>query len=141
MKASELFQAWAQACISKDVDSIADLYCEDATHTFPFREGSPVVEGREAIREHLANGFARAPISFSGVEHLTVHHTDDPHTVIVESTFDGTVTTTGASYRPSYVEVLTERDGLIGAIRDYENLAYRAAQTNVPQPQGASNAV
>jgi uncharacterized protein len=141
MEASELFQAWAQACIAKDVDSIADLYCEDATHTFPFREGSPVVEGREAIRKHLANGFARAPISFSGVEHLTVHRTDDPHTVIVECTFDGTVTTTGAVYRPSYVEVLTERDGLIGAIRDYENLAYRAAQTNVSQSQGASNAV
>jgi uncharacterized protein len=137
MNASELFQAWAQACIAKDVDSIANLYCEDATHTFPFREGAPVVEGREAIRQHLGQGFARAPISFSGVEDATVHQTDDPHTVIVECTFAGTVTSNGAVYRPSYVEVLTERDGLIGAVRDYENLAYRAAQmpTQVPSPR------
>jgi uncharacterized protein len=137
MNASELFEAWAQACVAKDVDSIADLYCEDATHTFPFRDGSPVIEGREAIREHLGQGFARAPISFSGIEHVTVHQTDDSHTVIVECTFEGTVTSTGADYRPSYVEVVTERDGLIGAVRDYENLAYRAAQvsTQVPSPR------
>jgi uncharacterized protein len=128
MNASELFQAWARACVAKDVDSIADLYCEDATHTFPFREGSPVVEGREAIREHLAEGFGRAPVSFSGIKHAAVHHTDDPHTVIVECVFEGTVIPTGAVYRPSYVEVVTERDGLIGAVRDYENLGYRAAQ-------------
>jgi uncharacterized protein len=128
MNAGELFQAWAQACVAKDVDAIADLYCEDATHSFPFREGSPVVTGREAIRQHLAEGFGRAPVSFSRVEHAVVHQTDDPHTVVVECTFRGTVTSTGAVFQPSYVEVVTERDGLIGGVRDYENLAYRAAR-------------
>jgi ketosteroid isomerase-like protein len=48
--------------------------------------------------------------------------------VIVECTFNGTLASTGAVFEPSYVEVLTERDGLIGAVRDYENLAYRAAR-------------
>ncbi len=128
MNATELFEAWARACIAKDVDAIADLYCEDATHTFPFREGAPTIEGREAIREHLGAGFARAPIAFSAIAAATIHRTEDPKTVIVECTFEGTLTSTGATYRPSYVEVLTERDGLIGAVRDYENLAYRATQ-------------
>jgi len=128
MNVTELFWQWAEACVAKEVDAIADLYCADATHAFPFREGAPVIEGREAIRRHLAEGFARAPVSFSGVKHAIVHHTEDPHTVIAECTFEGTLTSTGTAFQPSYVEVLTERDGLIGAVRDYENLAYRAAR-------------
>jgi ketosteroid isomerase-like protein len=128
MTVTELFWAWAGACVAKDVDTIADLYCTDATHAFPFRDGTPVIEGREAIRRHLAEGFGRAPVSFSGVKRAIVHRTEDPHTVIVECTFEGTLTSTGAVFEPSYVEVLTERDGLIGAVRDYENLAYRAAR-------------
>jgi uncharacterized protein len=126
MNVTELFWAWAEACVAKDVESIADLYCVDATHAFPFREGAPVIEGRETIRQHLAAGFGQAPVSFSGIRHAVVHHTDDPHTVVAECTFEGTVTSTGAVFRPSYVEVLTEREGLIGAVRDYENLSYRA---------------
>ena len=55
------------ACAAKDVDAIADLYCTDATHAFPFRDGAPVIEGREAIRGHLAAGFAHAPMTFSGM--------------------------------------------------------------------------
>jgi ketosteroid isomerase-like protein len=128
MDVTELFRAWADACVVKDVDTIADLYCTDATHAFPFRDGTPVIEGREAIRRHLAEGLGRAPVSFSGVKHAIVHRTEDPHTVIVECTFEGTLTSTGAVFEPSYVEVLTERDGLIGAVRDYENLAYRPAR-------------
>jgi ketosteroid isomerase-like protein len=128
MNVTELFWAWADACVAKQVDTIANLYCTDATHAFPFRDGAPVIEGREAIRRHLAEGFGRAPVSFSRVKHAIVHHTEDPHTVIVECTFEGTLTWTGAVFEPSYVEVLTERDGLIGAVRDYENLAHRAAR-------------
>ena len=127
MNATELFWAWADACVAKEVDTIADLYCADATHAFPFRDGAPVIQGREAIRRNLAEGFGRAPVSFSGVKRAVVHRTEDPRTVIVECTFDGILTRTGAVFEPSYVEVLTERDGLIGAVRDYENLAYRAA--------------
>jgi len=128
MDATELFWEWANACVAKDVSAMADLYCRDATHAFPFRDGAPVVEGREAIRRHLAEGFGKAPLSFSGIKHAVVHLTEDAHTVIVECTFEGTVTSTGAVFQPSYVEVVTERDGLIGAVRDYENLAYRATR-------------
>jgi uncharacterized protein len=128
MDATELFWAWAEACLAKDTDRAADLYCPDATHAFPFRDGAPVIEGRAAIRAHLAAGLGQAPVTFSGVNHAVVHRTEDPHTVVVECTFDGTVTTTGGVFQPSYVEVLTERDGLIGAVRDYENLAYRASR-------------
>ena len=46
MNVTELFWAWAGACVAKDVDAIADLYCTDATHAFPFRDGTPVIEGR-----------------------------------------------------------------------------------------------
>jgi ketosteroid isomerase-like protein len=128
MDVTELFWAWAEACVAKNVDAIAALYCVDATHAFPFREGAPVIAGREAIRQHLAAGFGSAPVSFSGVKSAVVHHTDDPHTMVVECTFDGIITSTGGVFEPSYVEVLTERDGLIGAVRDYENLGYRAAR-------------
>jgi ketosteroid isomerase-like protein len=132
MNVTELFWSWADACVAKDVDAIAGLYCSDATHAFPFRDGAPVIEGRDAIRRHLAEGLGRAPVSFSGVKHAIVHQTEDPHTVIVECTFNGTISSTGAAFEPSYVEVLTERDGLIGAVRDYENLAYRAARDVTP---------
>ena len=50
--------------------------------------------------------------------------------MIVECTFEGMLASTGACFQPSYVEVLTERDGLIAAVRDYENLAYRAHATS-----------
>jgi uncharacterized protein len=127
MDASELFAAWAAACVKKDTDAMANLYTEDATHTFAFRRGTPVVEGREAIRAMLANGLGKAPIRFTGISMSTVHRTQDPHTVIVECTFDGE-TADGRAYQPSYVEVLTERGGLIAAVRDYENLAYRTQE-------------
>jgi ketosteroid isomerase-like protein len=128
MDVTELFWAWAEACVAKDAEAMAKLYCADATHAFPFREGAPVITGREAIRQHLAAGLGSAPVSFSGVRHAVVHHTDDPHTVVAECTLDGVVTSTGGVFQPSYVEVLTERDGLIAAVRDYENLGYRAAR-------------
>jgi uncharacterized protein len=63
MDVIELFWAWAEACVAKDVDAMAALYCVDATHAFPFRDGAPVIKGREAIRQHLASGFGRAPVS------------------------------------------------------------------------------
>src|ERR1700689_5807729 len=132
MNVTAKFWAWADVCVAKDVDTIAGLYCTDATHAFPFRDGTPVIEGREAIRRHLAEGFGRAPVSFSGVKHAIVHHTEDPHTVIVECTFDGTLTSTGAVFEAPDVEELTERDGPIAAVRDYETPAYRAAREVTP---------
>ena len=46
MTVTELFRAWADACVAKDVDTMADLYCADATHAFPFRDGTPVRASR-----------------------------------------------------------------------------------------------
>lgn len=125
MTPHQLFDAWAHALIAKDIDAIADLYCADGEHHFPFRDGAPVLRGREAIRLHLRRGFGSSPIVLTRLESSTVHQTTDPSTIIVECTFEGIVGTTSSAFNPSYVEIITERDGLIGCVRDYENLAYR----------------
>ncbi|KTR23735.1 hypothetical protein NS330_03130 [Curtobacterium citreum] len=125
MTTTELFEAWAQACVKKDVDAIADLYAEDGVHTFAFRQGAPSFHGREKIRQMLAEGFGQAPVNFTGIADLVVHRTEDPNTIVAEFAFEGQ-THGGYPIRPTYIEIFTARDGKIAAVRDYENLAYRA---------------
>ncbi|QMU76741.1 nuclear transport factor 2 family protein [Streptacidiphilus sp. PB12-B1b] len=127
MNAQQLFDAWVQAVLVKDTDAMADLYCEDGEHHFSFRDGAPFIKGREAIRAHLAATFGASPFTFQRLSACTVHRTTDPDTIIVECTFEGAAPG-GAPFNPSYVEVLTARDGRIARVRDYENLAYRAGR-------------
>ena len=48
-----------------------------------------------------------------------VHQSVDPDVVIVEFEITGTVTATGASYRMTYIAVITTRNGEIQSYRDY----------------------
>lgn len=126
MDATELFWKWAEAAMAKDIDAMADLYCLDAIHSFPFREGVPVVEGRDAIRQHLSAGLGQSPVTLRSFDQVHLHRTEDPHTVVVECTFEGEIAASGTVVRPAYIEVLTERDGLIASVRDYENIRSRS---------------
>lgn len=131
MNVQELFEAWSTAALAKDTDAMADLYCEDGEHQFPFRGGAPSIVGREAIRAHLAGTFGKVPVTIQKLE-STVHQTLDPDTIVVECTFHGVMLPTGSPFTPSYVEVITARDGGIAKVRDYENLAYRANNNVAP---------
>lgn len=125
MNAEQVFEAWAAAALKKDTDAMADLYLKDGEHHFPFRAGAPYIKGREAIRDHLAGTFGKAPFEFESLR-TRVHHTDDPNTIVVECTFEGVKLPERTPFAPSYVEIFTVRDGGIESVRDYENLAYRA---------------
>ena len=125
MNPEAVFELWADAALRKDTNRMADLYCEDGEHHFPFRDGAPFIKGREAIRTHLANTFGKAPFEFNELEKV-IHTTDDPNTIVVECTFHGVKLPTRTPFDPSYVEIFTVRDGQISSVRDYENLAYRA---------------
>ena len=131
MNAQQLFEAWSSAALAKDTDAMADLYAEDGEHQFPFRDGTPTLKGREVIRAHLAGTFGKIPVELHNLR-STVHQTTDPNTIVVECTFEGLMIPTGAPFSPSYVEVITARDGKIALVRDYENLAYRSSSNLAP---------
>jgi uncharacterized protein len=50
---------------------------------------------------------------------FTVHHTEQPDTVVVEYTGNGHTVRTGKPYRLDYIVVITVQDGLITRFRDY----------------------
>ena len=97
-------------------------------HEFPFAyPGVPTrLEGREAIVDWIAAGWAGDVPRFDGYRTLAVHTTADPQTVVVEQEAVGTSATTGAFTLPAIV-VLTARDGQIVRLRDYVDVRAVAA--------------
>jgi limonene-1,2-epoxide hydrolase len=57
VQARELVNAWVEAFNRGDVDALANLYTEDAVN---HQVAESRVEGREAIRQMFAAGFAAA---------------------------------------------------------------------------------
>jgi ketosteroid isomerase-like protein len=105
--------------LAKDTDAVADLWAEDGTAEFPFATGASPrrLAGREQIRGYLA----RLPelIHVREIHAFTVHHTEQPDTVVVEYTGNGHTVRTGKPYRLDYIVVITVQDGLITRFRDY----------------------
>lgn len=120
--------------IAKDMDGIAELWAEDGTAEFPFAEGGGPgrLDGREAVREYLAGYPDRMDVR--EIPAVTVHGTERPDTVVVEFTARGRTVRTGRPYRLDYIAVITTRDGLITAYRDYWNpLAAASAAGTLPE--------
>ncbi len=57
MRPKELVRIWVDAFNKADADTLADMYSEDAIN---HQVANEPVEGREAIRQMFANGFANA---------------------------------------------------------------------------------
>lgn len=101
-------------------EQIADLYAEDTVVEIPFALPAPArIEGREQLRAHFATA------TDAGVEmearNVRVHRTADPEVIVAEFDYHGRVSSTGRSFDVANVQILTVRDGLIAASRDFHN--------------------
>ncbi len=105
----------------QDLDGWMALCAEDVVFEFPFApSGRPRrLEGKAAVADYLSH--LPGSVELSGPPALTVHHTTDPETIIVEMGVEGRVTATGRPYAQDYVIVLVVKDGLMTLYRDYWN--------------------
>ena len=109
-------------------EQIADLYAEDTVVEIPFALPAPArIEGREQLRSHFATA------TDAGVEmearNVRVHETADPEVIVAEYDYHGRVSSTGRGFDVANVQILTVRDGLIVASRDFHNHPAIAAAT------------
>ncbi|WP_245645272.1 nuclear transport factor 2 family protein [Pseudonocardia acaciae] len=127
----ETFRRLLELLLDKDMDGIADLWAPDGEAEFPFATGgAPTrLDGREAVRRYLDGYPDRMDVT--DIPSVTVHHTQDPDTVVVEFTANGRTVSTDTPYRMDYIAVVTVKDGLIASYRDYWSpvAAARAAGT------------
>jgi len=99
---------------------LGNLYATDAVVEQPFFPGAPQrLEGREEVAKHFA-AAATMPLELRATN-IVVHETADPQTVIAEFDYDGRNSATGRTFRVANIQVLTVKDGLISATRDYHD--------------------
>ncbi|MEV8248368.1 nuclear transport factor 2 family protein [Streptomyces rochei] len=130
----ETFRRLLELLLAKDMDAVADLWAENGTAEFPFAEGASPrrLTGREAVRDYLA-GYPDL-MDVRAIPTLTVRHTDQPDTVVVEFTARGRTVATDEPYQLDYITVLTTHRGLITRYRDYWNpLAVASAAGTLPE--------
>ena len=99
---------------------LADLYAEDAIVELPF--GGPAglrLEGRDEIREHFRRAGA-SPLRLRPAR-VRLHETRDAAVIVAEYDYEGEMTTTGARFVVANVQIITVRDGLIVASRDFHD--------------------
>ncbi|MFD2793865.1 nuclear transport factor 2 family protein [Promicromonospora vindobonensis] len=134
----ETFRQLLELLLAKDMDAVADLWAEGGTAEFPFAVGtSPSrLNGREAVRGYLA-GYPDL-MDVQTIPTLTVRHTDQPDTIVVEFTADGRTVATDEPYQLDYITVVTTHEGLITRYRDYWNpLAAASAAGTLPELLGS----
>ncbi|WP_216893983.1 nuclear transport factor 2 family protein [Nocardia alni] len=111
-----------------DATAFADYMAQDAVFEIPFGiPGAPQrIEGREAIREHLAERWSRiSGIRIHGV-YPEVHATDDPELFFVENEVDMTRPDGVRSRSRTSVNTVRVRDGKVTLFRDYMNTGRQA---------------
>ncbi|AQA15371.1 nuclear transport factor 2 family protein [Streptomyces malaysiensis] len=116
----KVFERAKELLLGHDMRGFADLWAVDGTMEFPFAPpGRPRLEGREAVREYLRDYTDH--IDLRTVTHEVVHLTEDPAVLIVEFSVDAVAVGTGRPLHPTYIAVITVRDGEIASYRDYWN--------------------
>ncbi|BCK52538.1 nuclear transport factor 2 family protein [Nocardia wallacei] len=120
-----LVEGLFQQLPARDADAFVALLAPDAVFEIPFTiPGLPDrLEGREAIREHLAQRWS----GLSGIEvHAVrpeVYETTDPELLLVENEVDMTVPGAGRARVRTSVNVVRVRDGEVVLFRDYMDTA------------------
>jgi len=108
-----------------DAAAFADFMAPDAVFEIPFTvPGMPQrIEGREAIREHLAQRWSRtSEIQIHGV-YPDIHDTSDPELFFVENEVEMTPPGGVRSRARTSVNVVRVRDGKVTLFRDYMDSA------------------
>ncbi|MEU7767581.1 SgcJ/EcaC family oxidoreductase [Nocardia sp. NPDC049190] len=110
---------------ARDPDAFVALFAPDAVFEIPFTiPGLPTrLEGREAIREHLAQRWS----GLSGIEvhgsYPQVYDTGDPEVLLVENEVDMTLPGAERARVRTSVNVVRVRGGKIVLFRDYMDTA------------------
>ncbi|MEV5647695.1 nuclear transport factor 2 family protein [Nocardia sp. NPDC052254] len=116
---------------TRDADGFVAALAADAVFEIPFPiPGVPQrIQGREAIREHLAQRWS----GLSGIEihgiYPTIYESTDPGVLFVENDVDMTVSGTRARVHTS-VNRVHVRDGEITLFRDYMDTARLASRSD-----------
>lgn len=119
--ARELVERMFLEMPSRDAAAFANLFSDDGVFETPFPiPGTPErLQGRETIRDYLAQRWA----SSSGIEvhgiYPVVHETADPEVVIVENEVDMTIPGSERQRTRTSVNVVRVRDGKVVLFRDY----------------------
>ncbi|MFF0530292.1 nuclear transport factor 2 family protein [Nocardia amikacinitolerans] len=115
--------------LARDADAFGTLLAPDAVLEIPFPiPGLPTrLEGREAIREHMAQrwGGSSCSMEVHGI-YPQVYETTDPELVFVENDVDMTLAT-GERFRTrTSVSAIRVRGGQVVLFRDYMGSAQTA---------------
>lgn len=133
----EVFDRLLKTTQEEAWDELADLYAEDVTIEMPFAPpGVPTTStGREELRARMkAFGGGRMPLKFESIDSVVVLETADPEVIVAQFVRHGHSDVTGEAFQFPYIMVITVRDGLIAASRDYSNpLAAMQALGRVPE--------
>ncbi|QXJ23885.1 nuclear transport factor 2 family protein [Actinomadura graeca] len=110
-----------QYMLDIDMAGFGDLWADDGDLDLLFAPHGAVrhLQGRDTIREYLIKGQAATPLKLEKIESLVVHETADPEVVVFEFEGLGSVSTTGGTYRTTYIDVLRARDGRIVNLRHF----------------------
>ncbi|EFC85095.1 nuclear transport factor 2 family protein [Parafrankia sp. EUN1f] len=131
----EVVEQALRAGCAMNIEALLALMAPDGHIEWPYHPtGAPArLNGRDEIRAYVASA-AKAPIRWDDFVGLVMHETADPEVVIVEYEANGTVTTTGATYRQRIIAVFRVRNGQIVSYRDYLNpLALAEAQAHTTE--------
>lgn len=106
---------------NQDLDGWMALCADDIVFEFPFApDGRPKrLDGKAAVAEYMSH--LPGSVELTGPPVLTIHHTVDPETIVIEMRIEGRVPATGDPYAQDYVVILVVKDGLMTHYRDYWN--------------------
>jgi hypothetical protein len=116
----ETVERFLRAVVSHVPGDMADCYADQVVIEMPFASGlapARIETTREELRQRFAAGAASR--RYTRLRDVFVHETADPDVVVVEYSLDGTRLADGEAFTMTFVMVLTFRDGLIAASRDY----------------------
>lgn len=118
---AELLRHGLGDLLTPEATNFVEMMTEDGIVEFPYAPDGAVhsVTGRAELNSYLEhlNGVIEL-LSFSEPR---VHHTTDPHVVILEFNAQGRGVKTAALYKQTYISVITVRNGHIEHYRDYWN--------------------
>ncbi len=116
----------------RDADAFTEFFAEDAVFEIPFTpQGEPArIQGRTAIRDVLAQGWAASSAAEIHAIHPLIYTTNHPDTVVVETEVDVTKPGADRVRVRSAVTVIRVHAGEVVLFRDYFDAGRLVAMAN-----------